>query len=149
MPFNENHKRYLLATFQHVDKLLAQAVAGLGQADGDLLFPSCLPDVSPTQRRVIADYLASFRRVARRFLEAVPVHPDAPSKGGLWTFRVALDFVWIALAEAEPKRLGNYGALDADAAQQTKQVLAGLQLILGQLTEYVDRGMSGEMHAHE
>ena len=29
MPFNENHKRYLLSTFEHIDRLLAQAVANL------------------------------------------------------------------------------------------------------------------------
>jgi hypothetical protein len=30
MPFNENHKRRLLTTFQHIDRLFAQAAANLG-----------------------------------------------------------------------------------------------------------------------
>ena len=145
MPFNNNHKRYLLATFQHVDKMLAQATQNLGPADGNLLFPACVPDASPTQRQVIADYLASFRDVARRFLETAQIHSDSPSKGALWSLRVSLDFVWIALAEMEPKHLGGYGALEADAATETERSLAEMHAILRQLSEYLEQGLGGDI----
>ncbi len=148
MPFNENHRRYLLATFQHIDKLIARAVAAIGPANGSPLFPSCAPDVTPAQRQIIADSLSNFWNVARRFLDAVPVRPDAPSKGALWSFHVALDFVWVSLAELEPKHLANYGPLDEDAASETERALAELQAILRQLTEYLDREMGGGVQSH-
>jgi len=100
MPFNENHKRYILACFQHVDKLLAQASTNLGPADDALLFPPCVPDATPTQRQVIGEYIASFRTGARRFLETTQISSEEPSRGALWSLKLALDFVWISLADS-------------------------------------------------
>jgi hypothetical protein len=145
MPFNENHKRRLLTTFQHIDKLLAQAAANLGLVEGDLLFPSGIPDVTPTQRQVIADSLASFRKAARGFLRTVPVSPDPLAQGALWSLHMALDFIWVALAELEPKQLASYGALDADSAAQTEEMLEKLQSIIREIKAYLEREMNGDV----
>jgi len=147
MPFNENHKRYILAGFQYIDKLLAQASTNLGPADDALLFPPCVPDATPTQVQVIADYIASFRSVSRRFLEAAQARIEEPSKGALWSLKAALDFVWVSLADMEPKRLNGYGALDEDAAEETERALAELQAILRQLMEYLQQGLGGDIGA--
>jgi GTP-binding protein EngB required for normal cell division len=147
MPFNKNHKRYLLATFQYIDKLLAQAASNLGPVEGNLLFPPCVPDASPTQRQVISDYMASFRNTAKRFLETAQIHRDEPVKGALWSLRVSLDFVWTSLADIEPKRLSGYGTLDPDAAMEAERALAELHSILRQLTEYLERGLGGDISA--
>ena len=145
MPFNENHKRRLLTTFQHVDRLLAQAAANLGLVEGDLLFPSVVLNVTPTQRQVIADSMASFRKAARGFLRTVPVSPDPPVQGALWSLHMALDFVWVALADLEPKQLASYGALDGDSAAEMEKTLPKLQSIIRGLKAYLEREMNRDV----
>ena len=145
MPFSDNHKRLLLTSFSHMDKLLAQAAANLEPTEGNRLFPPCVPDATPIQRRVIGDYIGSFRNVARPFLESAAVTAQGPTTSGLWMFRTALDFVWITLAEMEPKRMAGYGALDPDASAEVEKVLAQLHAIVRQVSEYLQIGLGGDL----
>jgi GTP-binding protein EngB required for normal cell division len=145
MPFNQNHKRYLLTSFEHLDKLLREAAAYLGPPAGGALFPLYVPDATPEQRQVIADYLSALRDVARRFLDSEDIVDERKMTSGLWAFRVALDFAWITITEMEPKHLNGYGALDPGSATAIERVAGRLEATLRQLTEYLERGLDGDV----
>jgi hypothetical protein len=124
--FGENHQRRLLATFEHVDAMLAEALANLTPREAGLLVPPCIADATPTQRRVIADHLARLRQVMRGFLDAQQIPLEAPRVSGMWGLRVALDLAQVALEEAEPKRLAGYGRLVPGAVKEIERLLAQL-----------------------
>jgi GTP-binding protein EngB required for normal cell division len=142
---NDNHQRRLLTTFQYVDDLLAESCAHLEDAGAGRLFPSYAPDATAAQRQVIADHLARFRHVMRRFLKANRFPRGSTEQSGLHALRVALEFVRTALEEIAPAYLAGYGALTPEAAAAVERLLAELHGIMNQLAEYLDRGEGGDI----
>ncbi len=65
---NDNHHRHLLATFQYVDNLLSEAEQVLASVTSASPFQPYAPDSTPTQRKVIHDYIARVWEAMRRIL---------------------------------------------------------------------------------
>jgi GTP-binding protein EngB required for normal cell division len=143
--FNDNHQRRLLATFQYVDDLLAEACAHLEDGGAGRLFPGYVPDATAAQRQVIADYLARFRHVIRRFLKANRFPRGRPEQSGLHALRVTLEFVRTSLDEVAPAYLAGYGALTPEAAAAMERLLAELGGVVSQWAAYLDRGEGGDI----
>jgi len=139
MPLNDNHKHCLIATFTHLDRLLADAAAKLGPVEADALFPNCQPDASDTQRQVIEGHLAELRQIMRRFLEDNGVSAERPTVSGVRAVQVAIDFARIDLWELAPQRLAGFGPIDEETADKVERGLADLHVILDRLSNSLSR----------
>lgn len=137
MPLNPGQARHLLATFEHVDDLLAQAAAKLAPPVGGRLFAQCVVDATPAQRQVVDDQLRRLREVLRRFMDEQGLAAEHVLPSGIWAFRTSLDFVLVALADARPGSLAGYGPLDGASAVAVERLLAELQGILAELDAYL------------
>lgn len=56
-----NHQRYLLSRFRHIEEISGEAIRALAPADDERLFRRVMPDATPEQRKILADYLAQVR----------------------------------------------------------------------------------------
>jgi hypothetical protein len=67
---NENHERYLLTTFRHIDNLLSEAEHILSSAGAASLFAEYTQDSSPVQRKADA-LLEAAQRKSEPILDGV------------------------------------------------------------------------------
>lgn len=58
---NANHERRLSVTCRHIDRLLSDMEGALNASASRLAFPQYVADISPAQRRGIADYITRIR----------------------------------------------------------------------------------------
>lgn len=147
MTFGDNHRRHLLATLRHVDEILGDACARLSAGASEQLFPVYVADAAPTQCRTAEDYLARFRDIARRFLDAQAIRDEKPRIGALWALRTAINFAQTGLDEITPDRLAGYGPVSPDDGADVERLIAELQAILAQLDDYLARGLGGDIAA--
>lgn len=94
---NDNHRRHLLSTFEHVDKLLTDALQAMACAESPSPFQRCLPDSLPVQRKVIGDYITRLRGTMVRSLEKQGIAVPKPQISSLWSFRSTLLFARTAV----------------------------------------------------
>jgi GTP-binding protein EngB required for normal cell division len=108
---NEHHKRRLLVSCEHIDRLLSDVEQILTASASKSPFPRWSDDTSPVQRKVTQDYIASLRAQLVRVLEGQGISRPTPSVNSVHAIRVALNFVDIAAEELKPKYMRGYGEI--------------------------------------
>jgi len=144
---NASQRRHLLTSCQYADKLLAEIEAVLASSQSKSPFPKFRPDVSPTQAKVIQDYLARIRSQLVRILDGQGVAIPEPMFGSLHSIRVTLGFVDIAFDECRPKRMAGYGELAPGAGTAISGLVDEMQGIVSRLETYLAQGVSADFAA--
>jgi GTP-binding protein EngB required for normal cell division len=142
---NENHKNRLLLTFEHVDKQLGDALHELNSAGQPSPFQRRIPDSLPIQRKVMADYLARFRRIMTDILERFDIQPRKPTVSAVWAFRVAAMYAKTDIEELAPKYMRGYGGLSAAAAHDLDVLKTELCAALDQMDNYLAGGAGKDL----
>lgn len=143
--FNENHKRRLLATFRHVDELLAEVLDVLDTSGQGSLFARYIGDASPIQRKVVSDYAARIRATMRAVLEAWKIDLPRPDVSAVWASRTALRCAQIAVDELAPEHMRGYGAITEDAAKDLNGLVSQLLDLLNEMESYLSRGPARDL----
>lgn len=147
MSVNENHRRHLVATFQHVDDLLSESERILASAGSASPFRDYAPDSTPLQRKVTQDYIARIRQTMRRFLDELGIPPKPPICGALWAVRGNLDFISIALADLDPAHMRGYGQFSAEDEQRFASAVAELNAAIGRIKAFLAHGAEHDLQA--
>jgi GTP-binding protein EngB required for normal cell division len=134
---NENQRRHLLVTFQHIDKLLSDSERILTEAD-ESAFSLHIPDATPVQARLLHEYVVRVRKAMRDLLEENKIPIEKPQISALWGFHTSLVFVEIALEELAPKYMRGYGLLSEASAQQIEIATAHLLDLVGRMLNYLN-----------
>ena len=121
-----------MATFRYLDDLLGSTLDKLRGSEG-FLFTAQVEDVSPAQRKLLGDYLAQFRHVMRRFLDAHGMIVERPRISSAWAFRTALSVAQTAVEELNPDSLRGYGELATGGEDEIRSLMADLGVILKQM----------------
>jgi GTP-binding protein EngB required for normal cell division len=137
---NSNHARRLSVTCRHIDKLLADMENALSVARSKNAFPEYVSDITPTQRRVIEDYVARIRAQLARVLDGQGIERPEPSIPVSRSVHTALTFIAIAAEELQPKYMRGYGEVPPSAAVELNGIAGELLSLIGQLDQYVMRG---------
>ncbi|MBI2926697.1 MAG: dynamin family protein [Verrucomicrobia bacterium] len=142
---NDNHQRHLVATFQHMDKLLSEAEHALATAGSGSPFAEYTQDSTPVQRKVIHDYVQRVREAMRHAMADLSLPRPAPVCGARWAARGHITFAQIAVAEMEPKRMRGYGALSEADIKAIDAIVAELNAALERLSAYFDKGPAADL----
>ena len=135
---NENHRRYILNTVHHVDRLMANAVRALSVVNEETLFQDHLPDATEEQKQFIQSASAEIRLQMLNFLKAWGIELHWPETPGIWTARTALMFADLAIEEMKPRHLKGSGALPPSAAVEIEKEVAELQLKFKRMLDFLD-----------
>lgn len=136
---NSNHERRVSATCRHIDQLLAEMESALAVSTSNLAFPQYVPDLSPTQRRVIEDYIARVRAQLVHMLKSQQIErplADIPASRSLLSH---LTFMDVAAEELKPEHLRGYGEVPLPAAAELRGIVVELQQLVRQFHRYVDQ----------
>ncbi|HTO87045.1 MAG TPA: dynamin family protein [Thermoanaerobaculia bacterium] len=140
---NENHHRSLRSAFKHIDKLLADAQAAWAGPGSP--FATHFPDLTPTQQRVIADYIARVRDQMADSCRALGISLEPPRVAASWSVQTAVSFAQIAVAEIAPSRLEGYGPLDRETTGVLERLEADLERTLQRLQAYLVQGLGRDL----
>jgi len=144
---NASQRRHLLTSCRYADKLLAEIEAVLASSQSKSPFPRFRPDVSPTQAKVVQDYLARIRSQLVRILDGQGVAIPEPMFGSLHSIRVTLGFVDIAFDECRPKKMTGYGELAPGAGTAISGLVDEMQGIVSRLETYLAQGVAADFAA--
>ncbi len=142
---NSSQRLHLLTSCQYSDKLLSEIEATLVTSQSKSPFPKFKPDISPSQAKVVQDYIARMRAQLVRILDSQGVPIPAPPIGSVRSIRVTLTFVGIAFDECRPKRMAGYGELADTAAVEIAGIVDEIQGIVSRLDSYLAQGQSADL----
>jgi GTP-binding protein EngB required for normal cell division len=127
----------LRVTCHYIDKLLSDAEHILHQATSQSPFPRYVVDVTPSQVRVIEDYIRRLRAQLLRALDwqrLKPKPPDIPATRAVLT---NLAFIDIAVEELRPSYMRGSGAVPEDAVDELNGVVHELRSLVEGMERYL------------
>ena len=133
---NENHKRKILATVQHVDELLAQSLGLLGASRGTLR-PRYVADLSPSESHWVESYADKIREQIARLLERFEIDVPPPATLASWALRTNLVMLDIALEDLYPAKMRGYGEIHPAAAGDLTWTLQEVRRLVAQLLAFL------------
>jgi hypothetical protein len=134
---NSNHERRLSVTCRYIDNLLAEMESALNVSTSTLAFPHYAPDLTPAQRRAIAEHIGQIRAQLVRILDGQGIQrppADIPVSRSLQSH---LTFIDIAVEELKPQYMRGYGTVPPAAAQELNGAAGTLQGLVKQLQHYL------------
>jgi len=145
--FNESQRRYLLSRLHSVEETLSEAIERLNPPESGRVFRTVSADATPTQRKILADYLSQLRFALRRFMLAQQLRDERRRPGALWSLQTAVVFAKIAAEELRPRYWRGYGEVDSDSAAAAERIAAELTTLLHRIQDYVAVGEGGGLAA--
>jgi GTP-binding protein EngB required for normal cell division len=142
---NKNHKSGMRSIFQSLDASLMRAVDVLNLTQEQSPFSDVVPDATPVQRKVVADYVSRIRTLMRDALESQGVSPTRETHGSVWSAQIAVLSAAITLEELHPKRLRGYGTIDPDDAEWLIHLLAQIDDLLERVRSYLAAGSGADL----
>lgn len=133
---NENHRRKILATMQHVDELLAQSF-GLFGAPTTTLCPRYVADLSPSEAHWVESYADKIREQIARLLERFEIDAPPPTTLASWALRTNLVMLDISLEDLYPDKMRGYGEMDPAAASDLAWTLQEVRRLVAQLLAFL------------
>jgi GTP-binding protein EngB required for normal cell division len=140
---NENHHRSLRSAFKHIDGLLRDAQAAWAESNSP--FATHLPDLTPTQERIVTDYFARIRGQMADACRVLGITLEPPRIAASWSIQTAISFAQIAVAEIAPSRLQGYGSLDPDTVEVLVRLEADVGRTLQRLQAYLAQGLGRDL----
>ncbi len=132
---NENHKKNLLITFQHLDKILSEFECLL-----DVVIPRCalqpyVNDVDPDLRAALEKSCNRLRGTLCRILEEKNIQAGKPERSVLNQIKVTLVFADIAVEELRPKFMKGYGHLSEAEENELNAMVAQLKDLIREISD--------------
>jgi len=110
-PFNPSQSRNIAIGFQCIHGRLAEIEAMLSQAEIESPFSEYVPDLSPTEARVLRDYFARIRSTMLALLRDCDIPLGVRKISLRWGVQTHLAMLSVAVADLGPRSLEGYGGL--------------------------------------
>ena len=133
----EFHRRRILVTFQHIEKLLHQSLSVLARAQSDM--QRNLHDISPSKRIQIENQIKLIRGRMHKFLERSRIDLPVSSKPSSWILKTNMTSIEIALDDLYPQKMKGYGEMDSAVSAELTQTLDEIRKHLTLLLQALNR----------
>jgi GTP-binding protein EngB required for normal cell division len=141
---NENHKRRLVAAFEHADELLNRSLNAIKPARPGL-YSHFVQDMPPSEVRWVESYIEKIRDRIYGLLQRFGVELPPPTTRSSWMLKVGLTTLDIALEELYPEQMRGYGQMDRATAGELTWTLDEIRRLLNQLSAFIsDAGTAQE-----
>lgn len=143
--FNANHKRVLAAGLLDIHQRLVQLEADLMQDCNSSPLSKHVHDISPTEVKVLRDYLARMRGTLVTCFRENEIPMTVQRTSLRWTLQVGIDFIRIAIAELGPKKLQGYGSLSPAASERLLRLRRELDRLADRMATYLRQGLGRDL----
>ncbi len=140
---NDNHKRRILACFQHGDGLLENCLRALNPAS-TRLFSRYVPDIAPAESQWLQTRTERIREELGRLMDRFEAKPQPAATRTSWVLRTSLMSLDIALEDIYPNKMRGYGEVDPTCALELSRAIDAIRdIIRDVLTNLKDSRDSG------
>jgi|WetSurMetagenome_2_1015567.scaffolds.fasta_scaffold11269_4 hypothetical protein len=129
----ENHKRRILVTFQHVDKLLEKSICAIARLTSDLK-----QDVSAEKLLSIQNHIEMIRDQMSRYLKRFGIVMPERDNASSWILKTSMTSIGIALDDLAPNKLKGYGNMDSEAARELTQTLREIHKVVNKIVKTLE-----------
>lgn len=134
---NENHKRKILATVQHVDELLGQS-STLLVPESERVLPSPIGDLTRSQAQRVKSSIARIRAQIAHMLQRMQVEIPLPTARASWLLRTNLTMLDIVLQDIYPEKMLGCGELDPAQARKLARMLEEIRKLIADLLDFLN-----------
>ena len=138
---NEFQASRLRVTCQYIDNLLGDIVEVLNASASQAAFPRYLPDIAPSQRRTIEDYITRLRAQLLGVLKGLGISVPGASIPASRAIQVMFGAVDIAVEELKPHYMLGYGHLPESVATELNGIVGELSGLIFRLERYLAQGI--------
>jgi hypothetical protein len=133
----DHHKRRILVTFQHIDKLLGQSLQAMARSDSDLQ-AHYVQDISPSKLPHIQNHIEHIRDHMISFLRRYDIALPERLKPSSWILKTNLTSAGIALDDLSPSKIKGYGDMGPAATRDLTQTLQEIRKVVNQLLKSLE-----------
>lgn len=136
-PLNEAQRRYVLITFRQIEEIAGEVADTLRRGTEGFASPfsDLEPDATPAQAQALATSVEHLRRVLVAALAGWGIESPPPRTGAVWSARVHLGAIQVALADLKASKLRGYGEIDPSAARAVEGVAAEIRALVGRMQD--------------
>ncbi len=138
---NDSQKQHLLSNCQYADKLLSDVESILSASRSKSVFPKYIGGLTPSQVRVVEDYIARIRSQILSALQSQDIPVPAPVMGTAHSVKVALTFAGIALEECTADKMHGYGDVPPELVPDLNGLVNEIKGLLEQLSAYLGQNI--------
>ena len=135
----------LLVNFKYVDQLLSEAESILAASNSKSPFPKYRNELTPTQVKVVQDYVARVRAQMVQALKSLGITPPGAQLGAAHSIRVNLEFADITFAESRPEALRGYGEVPPAIVPELNGVVNEMSSLVRKLSAYLAQGLGQDL----
>jgi GTP-binding protein EngB required for normal cell division len=144
-PFNPLQARSVANVFQDVHRRLAEIEAMIAQAEPQSPFSEYVPDLSPTEARVLRDYFARIRAAMLGLLRDCDIPLGVRQTSLRWGTQVHLSMLSVSLADLDPGHLRGYGALSEAGRERAVRLRQELDRLVSRAHAFLARQHGPEL----
>jgi GTP-binding protein EngB required for normal cell division len=142
---NSSQRLHLLSSAQYADKLLSEVESILFASKAKSAFRKYKGCLSPTQVKVVEDYVARIRTQMVRALEAHGIPLPEPTFESVHSIRVTLTFVRIAFQECTADRMRGYGEVPESKVRELNGLVDEMVSAAEKLDSYLVQGLGQDL----
>jgi GTP-binding protein EngB required for normal cell division len=144
---NEAQRLRLSVSCQYIDRLLTDIGNVLHSASSPSPFAKYIVDISPTQARVLEDYIHRLRGQLLRSLAWQELQPGDPTIAATHAILTNLSFIDIAVEELRPRHMRGSGAVSDRVAGDLNGVVHELRSLIEGMNRYLRQEMGTNLEA--
>ncbi len=142
---NSSQRLHLLSSSQHADKLLAEVESILTASKSKSAFRKYKNPLSPSQAKVVEDYVSRIRTQMVRVLETQGIGLPEPAFESVHSIRVTLAFIRIAFQECTPDRMRGYGEVPDWKVREINGLVDEMVAAVEKLDAYLVQGLGQDL----
>ncbi len=142
---NSSQRLHLLSSSQHADKLLAEVESILTASKSKSAFRKYKNPLSPSQAKVVEDYVSRIRTQMVRVLETQGIGLPKPAFESVHSIRVTLAFIRIAFQECTPDRMRGYGEVPDGKVREINGLVDEMVAAVEKLDAYLAQGLGQDL----
>jgi hypothetical protein len=144
MDLNEDQKRRLLTTFEHIDMLLDDIEQVFTTPRSSRLYRPYIPDVSPERQHQLEQGISEFRALMSEVLNrlSIPIRP--PHISAFSAAHTSLILADVDLEELKSGYMRGYGKLTQDSATELDRMLLEMQKAISGTKELLSGHSDGK-----
>lgn len=135
----EHHRRRLLTSCQHIDRLLGDVAAILHSPAANNAFTKYRADLTEAQTKTLDSFVGEMRRRLKDVLASTGVESPPPQIPISRAVAAHFAFVEIAIEELKPKSMTGSGQLSAEGQRDLYAAVHELELLAARMTRFAQR----------
>ncbi len=141
----ESQRNAIRIAFQVLHERMAEVEGLIATVGTPSPLSQYVSDLAPTEVKVVCDYFSRIRGVMLADLKEEGIPLNAPRTSLRWAVTCGLMSLSVMVDEMGPRKLANYGALDAEGRARAERVQGDVRRLVERLEAYIRQGQGRDL----